>query len=144
MAIRDGVDPDLAVSVVHHETGGTFDIHQVKQVPGYGYDYGVMQVNSTNKNKLTDPSSGFGFQIDTTRVQTDWKYNVYVGMALLSVAFKQASFNLPGGSKESVARETYAHYNAPKKWRELYTQPGKTVYRHVELFMKSWSLYNHD
>ena len=131
-----GIPIKLAEAVVRHETN--FDIHSKVVVPGHGIDWGIMAVNSSNTDRLTGPE-GWGFQIDTKRVQNEWKYNVHVGMAILKRAYAAAAFNNVG--EENIARETYARYNAHKLWRQLYSVPKGKVAQHVDQFMKSWHRY---
>lgn len=138
-----GIPVKLAEAVVRHETN--FNIHSDVEVRnkkgGKSHDYGIMAVNSSNTDRLTGPE-GWGFQIDTKRVQNDWKYNVHVGMAILKKAYAAAAFNNVG--EENIARETYARYNAHKLWRQLYTVPKGHIAQHVDQFMKSWHKYYDD
>jgi transglycosylase-like protein with SLT domain len=136
-----GIPVQLAEAVARHESN--FDIHRVTPVydrHGHviGYDRGVMQVNDTNSGWASGPQ-WWGFKVDPERVANDWKYNVHVGMAILRNAYAGATLNTIG--EENIARETYARYNAPKRWRQLYTVPGGKVHQHVDQFMKSWRLY---
>jgi len=134
-----GIPVKLAEAVVRHETN--FNIHSDVEVRGRkgrkSHDYGIMAVNSSNKNPLTGPN-GWGFQIDREHVKNDWKYNVHVGMAILKKAYAAAAFNNVG--EENIARETYARYNA-HNWRQLYTVPKGHIAQHVDQFMKSWHKY---
>lgn len=143
------VPPSLALAVAQVESDFTIRKERPNKEPKKkggkikSYDYGVMQVNNTNWNAVQGPTHVFGAPIDTDRVKRDWKYNVNVGMALLSRAYRSAKFNLPDGNAEQIARETYAHYNAPSKWHQLYTSPHGTISQHVDNFMNRWHLYNH-
>ena len=134
-----GIPVKLAEAVVRHETN--FDTHSRVVVPGDGIDWGIMAVNSSNQDPLSGPD-GWRFQIDTERVKNDWKYNVHVGMAILKKAYGAAAFDNVG--EENIARETYARYNAPRHWRQLYTVPKGHVAQHVDQFMKSWHRYYDD
>jgi len=131
-----GIPVKLAEAVVRHETN--FDIHSKVVVPGHGIDWGIMAVNSSNKDRLAGPQ-GWGFQVDTERVKNDWKYNVHVGMAILKKAYAAAAFNNVG--EENIARETYARYNAHRTWKQLYSVPKGKISQHVDQFMKSWHRY---
>jgi hypothetical protein len=135
-----GIPVKLAEAVAKHESN--FDIHLKSPVYAggkiVGYDRGIMQVNDTNTGWLGGPQE-WRFRVDPERVKNDWKYNVHVGMAILRNAYAGARVNTVGD--EDIARETYARYNAPRKWQQLYTVPGGKVSQHVDQFMKSWHFY---
>ena len=137
-----GVPVKLALAVAKHES--YFDIH--RHTPVYnsrhqitGYDVGIMQINDTNTGWIGGPE-GFRFKVDPKRVETDWKYNVHVGMAILRNAYAGVRINVVG--EDNAAREAYARYNSRDHWRQLYLYPNGKISQHVNLFMKSWHSYD--
>lgn len=94
------------------------------------WDYGLMQVNSSNiyhvdakgrERGVVRDAHGKPFKIGED-IKTDWKANARAGVALLAPAYRLAEMEQgPGATAEDNAQQTYSQYNSGNtKMRERY------------------------
>jgi Transglycosylase SLT domain len=90
------------------------------------WDYGMMQVNSSdiNKGDVKD-AHGHAFKIGED-VKSDWRANARAGVALLAPAYKFAEWEQPPGSTaEDRAQQAYSQYNGTPQTRDRYLKQGR-------------------
>ena len=122
-----GIPQPIALATAAQES--SFDV----SMRGGSGEVGLFQIMPSHKGeKLTD-ASGKSFKLDFAKAADpkQWQYNVKAGLALLKKDYDFALAHAPN----DVARATYAHYNAPGHWRQLYTVPHGVVAQHVADWM---------
>ena len=93
------------------------------------WDYGLMQVNSSNifhvdarrrDRGLVKDAHGHPFKI-AEDVKTDWRANARAGVALLVPAYRLAELEQgPGATAEDHAQQAYSQYNGTENTRDRY------------------------
>ena len=90
------------------------------------WDYGMMQVGSSDINKgLVKDAHGRPFKIGED-VKTDWRANARAGVALLAPAYRLAELEQePGATAEDHAQQAYSQYNGTPRTRDRYLKQGR-------------------
>jgi hypothetical protein len=82
-----------------------------------------MQVNSRNIGAKVLGPDGARFVIPPTTA-FNWEDNANAGVALAAEQYRAALVQLPNGTDEARAQQTYSGYNAGPSGRERYHQYG--------------------
>lgn len=128
-----GIPGRLGLSVLEHENP-KLDINASYKNTNGTTDYGLMMVNSGNFGRRIAGPDGKSVTVNGSKVKSDWRYNIFVGMSILNVSYRFARKNAPN----DVPAATYARYNSWSAWR-LYKTPGSEVYTHVQEFLKVYN-----
>lgn len=95
-------------------------------------DFGIAQINkSTWEGKTQLKSEGID-KVDWDKIEGDWKYNVKVGMAILSDELKKEESKNPDMTVKESFVASYARYNGGNNGYKQYLAGHIAINKHID------------
>ena len=132
---ESSLDPHKPPQANYEMKNGKFELDKNGKKKVTSWDYGLMQVNSSNifhvdargrQRGIVKDAHGQPFKIRED-IKTDWKANARAGVALLAPAYHLAELEQgPGTTEEDHGQQAYSQYNSgDPKQRERYLKEKK-------------------